>query len=72
MANIGVEANTNTYNAAISACEKAREWARALQLLSSMANPRVSRKILGDNFTEGSELFDETREVAQRHLVWTI
>ena len=38
MANSRVEANTITYSAAISACEKAGDWARALQLLDGMAN----------------------------------
>ena len=33
--------NTITYNAGISACEKAGELARALQLVDGMANSRV-------------------------------
>ena len=41
MANSRVEANTITYNAAISACEKAGEWASASQLLDGMAKSRV-------------------------------
>ena len=49
MANIRVEANTITYNGAISACEKAREWVRVLQLLSSMANIRVEANTITYN-----------------------
>ena len=41
MANSRVEANTITHSAAISACEKAGEWARTLQLPEGMANSRV-------------------------------
>ena len=41
MANSRVEANTITYIAAISACEKAVEWVRALQLLDGMADIRA-------------------------------
>ena len=41
VANSRVEANTITCSAAISACEKAGEWARALQLLDGMAKSRV-------------------------------
>ena len=41
MAKSRVEADTITYNAAISVCEKAGEWVRALQLLQSMENSRV-------------------------------
>ena len=34
----GVEPNVYTYNAAISACEKGRQWERALELLEEMAS----------------------------------
>ena len=49
MANNRVEANTIAYSAAISACEKAGDWARALQLLDSMANSRVEAYTITHN-----------------------
>ena len=35
------QADTTTYNAAISACAKAGKWVRALQLLDGIANSRL-------------------------------
>ena len=49
MANIRVEADTITYNAAISACEKAGDWVRALQLLQGMATSLVEANTISYN-----------------------
>ena len=49
MANSRVEANTITYSAAISACEKAGDWVRALQLLQGMANSLVEANTISYN-----------------------
>ena len=49
MANRGVEANTITCSAAISAYEKAGEWVRALQFLEGMANSRVEANTITYN-----------------------
>ena len=42
----GVERNTITYNAAISACAKGGQWEEALGLLSEMASKGVERNII--------------------------
>ena len=49
MAQSRVEADTITYNAAISACEKAGQWVRALQLLDGMANSRTEANTITYN-----------------------
>ena len=49
MENSRVEANTITHSAAISVCEKAGEWVRALQLLQSMANSLVEANTITYN-----------------------
>ena len=49
MANSRVEANTITYSAAISACEKAGDWVRALQLFQGMANSLVEANTITYN-----------------------
>jgi pentatricopeptide repeat protein len=49
MADRQVEANTITYSSAISACENAGKWVRALQLLDGMANSRVETDSITHN-----------------------
>ena len=38
----------------------------------TIAKLSARRKILGDNFTKGAELFNEFREVTQRHLIGAV
>ena len=42
MASKGIERNTITYNAAISACEKGGQWEEALGLLREMGSKGIS------------------------------
>ena len=49
MAHSRVEATTITYSAAISACEKAGDWVRALQLLQGMATSLVEANAISYN-----------------------
>eukprot|EP00975_Prorocentrum_lima_P013923 2959038-Prorocentrum_lima.AAC.1 len=41
MSHTKVEADTITYSAAISACEKGGEWEKAVELLASMEHAKV-------------------------------
>ena len=49
MATASVEANTISYNAAISACEQGGEWQRARQLLGAMGQASVETDTISYN-----------------------
>ena len=49
MADIKVQPNLITFNAAISACEKGREWKKALSVIDGMLNVSVEPDIVSFN-----------------------
>ena len=46
MAEAKVEADTNCYSTAVSACKKSHEWQFALDLLSRMAEAKVNAETI--------------------------
>ena len=54
MINLGLEADVVSYNAAISACTKGRQWASALSLLAQMRSEGIAPNVITFNAAIGA------------------